>query len=124
MKYREIKQLAGRLRKNPTPSEKILWEHLRGRQLAGYKFLRQHPLYYEHNNNEHFFFVPDFYCAEIKLIIELDGEIHSGRKEQDKHRDDILRNNGVKIIRININELANIESVKSIIKSFIELNEK
>jgi leucyl-tRNA synthetase len=122
MKYIEIKQVAGRLRKNPTASEKLMWEYLRGRKLSGYKFLRQHPLYYEHKDNEHFFFVPDFYCAELKLIIELDGEIHKERKEQDQRRAEILQNNGFKILRINNSELIDIESIESKIISYIDVS--
>ncbi len=121
MKYPEIKKIAGKLRKNPTASEKIFWEIIRNRRLGGYRFLRQHPLYYEHKVNEHFFFVPDFYCAEIKLIIELDGGIHLQQKERDSYRDDILKSKGFKILRIYNEDLTNIESVKERIFNFIEM---
>jgi leucyl-tRNA synthetase len=90
VKYREIKNIAGRLRKNTTEAERILWEVIRKRQLGGYRFLRQHPLYYEYKNNDHFIFIPDFCCAELKLIIELDGAVHERRKDKDEHRDLIL----------------------------------
>ena len=120
MKYPEIKKIAGRLRKQPTESERILWQHLRKRQIGGYRFLRQHPLYYEHNNNDHFFFVPDFYCPEIKLIIELDGGVHLRQKERDENRDKILESRGFKILRINNEDLLNIEIIKEKILNFIE----
>lgn len=119
MKYHEIKNIAERLRKNPTESERILWEHLRKRQLGGYRFLRQHPLYYEHNNNDHFFFVPDFYCPEIKLIIELDGGIHLKQKERDENRDKILESKGFKIIRINNEDLSDLNILKERVLNFI-----
>lgn len=122
MKYIEIKNIARRLRKNPTYGEKALWPYLSKRQLGGYRFLRQHPLYYEHNNNQHFFFIPDFYCAELKLILELDGAIHHQRKEHDEHRDAILKSNGFKILRIKNEELSEIESLKTKILQFIEKN--
>jgi very-short-patch-repair endonuclease len=119
LKYPEIKIIAGRLRKQPTESEKILWEYLRKRKLGGYRFLRQHPLYYEHNNNNHFFFVPDFYCPELKLIIELDGGIHINQKEKDKNREEILRNRGFKILRISNEDLSDTGILKERILNFI-----
>jgi len=119
MKYREIKRIAGELRKNPTQSESILWNHLRKRKLSGFKFLRQHPLYYEHVNNDHYFFIPDFYCQEVKLIIELDGSIHDRRKEKDKMRDEILKNHGFKILRIKNQELTDMERIKERILNYI-----
>ena len=99
MKYPEIKEIADKLRKNQTPGEKILWEHLRKHQVCGRKFLRQHVIVYESVNNEHFFFIPDFYCAREKLIIEVDGKIHDYQKDRDRHRDEILRAKGLKILR-------------------------
>jgi very-short-patch-repair endonuclease len=55
------------LRKHPTPSEALLWEHLQGRSLCGARFRSQHPV-------ETFIF--DFYCPESRLVIEVDGGIH------------------------------------------------
>lgn len=52
MKYYEIKRLASKLRRNQTPSEKLLWSYLQKRQLQGRKFNRQHPVIYESNKNE------------------------------------------------------------------------
>jgi len=111
MKYYEIKKLASRLRRNQTPSEKLLWSSIRNRQLYGRKFNRQHPIIYESNKNEHFFFIPDFYCDKEKLIIEVDGGIHINQTERDKHRDEILKDNGYKVLRINNIELLDIEEV-------------
>ncbi len=59
MKYR-----ARALRKNLTDAEKLLWRHLRDRQLDGCKFRRQHPIGK---------FIVDFVCVEKKLVIEVDG---------------------------------------------------
>ena len=119
MKYYEIKKLAAKLRKNQTPSERLLWLNIRKRQLKGRKFLRQHPIIYESNKTEHFFFIPDFYCAEEKLIIELDGKIHEYQKDRDKHRDLILEAKGLKILRIKNEELNTINEVLiKILKEF------
>ena len=76
MKYGEIKEYARQMRRNPTPSESLVWTYLRKRQLQGRKFLRQHPLLYEFSKKEYFFFIPDFYCYQDRLIIEIDGPIH------------------------------------------------
>ena len=72
-------EFARNLRKEQTPEEKILWEHLKNRQLNGFKFRRQHPLYN---------FILDFYCHEAGLVIELDGSVHDNRDQQhyDMHR--------------------------------------
>ena len=114
MKWSEIKEIATRLRNNPTPSEGVLWEILRNRQLMRRKFLRQHPLIYDtdRNANEFFFFIPDFYCANEKLIIELDGPIHDYQKEKDYKREQILASNDLRVLRIRNEELDNIEDVK------------
>ena len=111
MKYYDIKARARELRKNQTPEERVLWEYLRKHKLQGFKFLRQHPIIYESNKNEHFFFIPDFYCAKAKLIVELDGEIHKKTIEYDINRDLILKSMGLKILRIKNSELKDITTV-------------
>jgi very-short-patch-repair endonuclease len=69
------------LRTHMTLAEKTLWHLLKGRQLLGYKFRRQHGITD---------YVVDFYCPELKLVIEADGESHNSseataadRKERD-----------------------------------------
>jgi very-short-patch-repair endonuclease len=111
MKYHEIKYVSSRLRKNQTNEEKILWKFLRMRKLKGRRFLRQHPILYESIGKELFFFIPDFYCAEEKLIVELDGKVHLSQRKKDKRRDDILKSKGYKIIRIKNEEIKNIQAV-------------
>ena len=65
---REIQEKAKFLRRSETAAEKIIWKHLKSRKLNGLKFRRQHPI---------FQFIADFYCHEIKLVIEVDGENHN-----------------------------------------------
>ncbi len=74
--YRGIAMIARGLRKNQTSSEIILWEELRCRRMMGFKFLRQHPVFYKIDKDRVEFYIADFYCAELKLVIELDGPIH------------------------------------------------
>ena len=84
MKYSELKKITRRLRNNQTKEEITLWKYLSNRQLQGRRFLRQHPIIYDSNRKDVFFFVADFYCAEEKLVVELDGKIHDYQKEHDK----------------------------------------
>lgn len=92
-----IRQFARELRQPQTPAEATLWRHLRNRNL-GYKFRRQHPIE---------FFIIDFYCAEAKLLIEIDGESHFQEKqaEYDQERTECLESLGYKVIRFKNNDV-------------------
>ena len=94
-----------------TPEEKLLWKNLRGRRFHGFKFLRQHPIVYDTINNNPLFFIPDFYCAEKNLIIEIDGRIHDFQKEYDERREEILKNRGMRILRFKNSDLNNISII-------------
>ncbi len=80
------------LRNNATYCEKIVWLHLRERQLC-YRFLRQYSV-------DHFVF--DFYCSELKLAIELDGDVHENpeQKNYDKARQKYPEAFEIKFVRI------------------------
>lgn len=104
------------LRKQMTPAEKILWEKLR-RGVLGKKFRRQMPFVFGA-----YYYVADFYCAECKLIIEIDGDIHNlGEiKEHDDFREDVFKEMGYEILRFKNEEvLNNIRSVVEKIKKLI-----
>jgi len=118
--FNGISLLARDLRNNQTPSEKILWEILRRKSLFGYKFLRQHPVFYRIDNNWVDFYIADFYCASLMLIIELDGKSHEGRKEYDSERDEKLLSKGLKVLRIKNEELIDINNVIGIIEETIK----
>ncbi len=117
MKWKEIKCIASKLRNNQTKAEETLWKLLRNRQLMDRKFLRQHPIIYEidRNRNDFYFFIPDFYCASEKLVIELDGPVHDFHKQDDYKRDEILKSKGLHVIRIRNEELKNLEVIKNVI---------
>ena len=97
--FNKKKELGKRrkLRKEETYVEKIVWLHLRNRQILGYKFRRQYSV-------DHF--VIDFYCPELKLAIELDGDVHElpEQKEYDKVRQKYLETFGIEFIRITNDE--------------------
>ena len=117
MEYEQIKEITRKFRNNPTPEEERLWRFLRKRQLEGRKFLRQHAIIYESAGNEHFFYVPDFFCYKENLAIELDGKIHLYRKEKDNRRDEILKELRIKVLRIKNDDLIDIEKVLIKIKN-------
>jgi len=107
------------LRRNMTEEEQLLWQKLRGRRFSGLKFLRQHPIIYELVNDERKYFIPDFYCAEKSVIIEVDGKIHEFQKEKDEHSEEILKEMGLRVLRIRNEELINIYAVLKKIEIFI-----
>ena len=92
-KNKELVRNARELRNNMTKAEIILWSRLREKKINGYKFRRQQPI---------FDYIVDFYCNELKLIIEVDGEIHSlpEKTNYDLRRDNILKINGYHIIHL------------------------
>ncbi|MFN3666123.1 MAG: endonuclease domain-containing protein [Sediminibacterium sp.] len=94
------KYFARYLRKNQTPEESIIWQLLRNRKLDGFKFLRQHPIKVWETSGRFYFFYADFYCAEKKLVLEIDGLIHEKQKEYDASRDYIMNELGLKVLRI------------------------
>lgn len=95
-------QNAKNLRRNLTPHEQILWQHLRAGRLQGFKFKRQQPLGK---------YIVDFICLEAKLVIELDGSQHA-LAQTDKTRDAWLHAEGYTVLRFWNNELTeNLEGV-------------
>jgi len=114
-----IKKYARVLRRNLTGSEKLLWEQLRNRKLAGYKFLRQHPIIYKADYRGLNYFVADFYCHAKRTVIELDGSIHSEREEYDQFRDEEMKLMGLHVLRLKNEELNDMTNTLSKIISFL-----
>jgi len=83
-----------------TQAESLLWEALKGKQLDGLKFRRQHPVH---------LYIADFYCHKLRLIIEIDGAYHNFEKQQllDKQRTLDLESQGLKVIRFTNWEVEN-----------------
>jgi very-short-patch-repair endonuclease len=78
------------LRTRQTPAERLLWEAIRNRRLAGLKFRRQHPAGP---------FIVDFCCPEQRLAIELDGAVHATQREHDAEREELLASAGYRLLR-------------------------
>ena len=103
--YRGITLLAREMRKRQTPQEIALWELLRKRRFVKYKFLRQHPVFYRIDKGWIDFYVADFYCNKLKMIIEVDGKIHDYNRDYDRERDSKLNAKGLQVIRIKNEEV-------------------
>ena len=113
-----IKELTRELRRNQTKTEQIFWEKVRNRRFNGSKFLRQYPIRFEIDRMKKFF-VADFCCMKIKLIVEIDGKIHDKQKEYDEYRSYILNNLDYKIVRFKNHEvLHNFPSVIKKLESY------
>lgn len=105
--------------KNSTPAEDLLWDKLRGKQL-GVKFYRQKPILFEYLGHKRSFFA-DFYCAKIKLVVEIDGGIHLHQKEYDEYRAFIINQLGYSVVRFNNTEIENsMDAVLNKLRNIIE----
>ena len=118
--YKGVTKLARSLRNNQTSQEKLLWRLLRRRRFNGYKFLRQHPVIYREDKGWIDFYIADFYCNKLKMIIELDGKIHETRKEYDRERDDKLNSKGIIVIRIQNEMTGDLKNLENILTGLIE----
>ena len=87
-----LRARARRLRREQTDAERTLWQGLRGRRLGGLKFRRQHPVGP---------YILDFYCAERRLAVELDGGQHNEaeNRRRDEARTAFLEDRGVAVLR-------------------------
>jgi len=113
----EIFNLALRMRKNPTEAEKAMWEILRKFRKSGYPFRRQHPIE---------FYIADFYCHKLRLVIEVDGEIHSERDIQihDEGRTGEMERFGIRVIRFTNDQILNnsasvLEQIRKVLNTTI-----
>jgi very-short-patch-repair endonuclease len=94
-----------------TKAEAVLWKKLRDRKIFNTKFRRQHPVY---------IFIVDFYCHEYKLVIEVDGDIHSDEaaRQYDLGRKAVLNRFGLKVLRFTNNQI--LYSLDSVIETIHE----
>jgi very-short-patch-repair endonuclease len=94
------------LRKTPTDAERLLWRHLRAKQIQGFRFRRQVAI------GPYF---ADFVCREARLIIEVDGGPHN-EPNIDSARDRYLQGAGFKVMRVwNTDVMANVAGVCEVI---------
>lgn len=87
---------AQEFRRAMTPSEHALWQKLRAHRLAGLHFRRQQVVAG---------YIVDFYCHAAGLVVEIDGDIHEFRPEDDASRDAALRNMGLRVVRVSARDV-------------------
>ena len=111
-----VVELARRMRSDMTPEEKDLWTRLRRRQVDGLRFRRQRQVGR---------YIADFYCPELRMIVEIDGGVHCGREEYDENRNAYFAGYGYRVIRFRnedidhrLNEV--IEIIRNIAKEIRE----
>ncbi|MCP5463758.1 MAG: endonuclease domain-containing protein [Deltaproteobacteria bacterium] len=93
------------LRQNATPAENKIWLELKNHKFKNLKFRRQHGIGP---------YIVDFYCAEKKLVIEIDGDVHAIEKQmkKDKNREKYLQEQGLRVVRYLNNDIySNLENV-------------
>ena len=84
-----LKDRTKEMRNNSTKSEIKFWCELLRKRETGYQFYRQKIIHH---------YIVDFYCAKLKLVVEIDGESHDGKEDYDKKRDNILNSYGLKVL--------------------------
>ena len=107
----KFKARARKLRSSQTSAEARLWQALRNRRLARWKFRRQHPIDR---------YIVDFVTLAGKLVVEVDGVTHAEPSERarDKARSDVLEACGFHIVRVsNIDVYDNLDGVLEMIES-------
>src|SRR4030065_402613 len=105
----KLKEVARRLRKSGTLSEVLLWRYLKKKQMCGYDFDRQKPI-----DN----YIVDFFCNELRLAIETDGDSHSEKLQEDTLRQKKLESLGVRFLRFDDRDVKqNMAGVLSVIEN-------
>jgi very-short-patch-repair endonuclease len=85
-----LKQLSRELRNRSTLAEVLLWSQLKHGKMLGYSFLRQRPIHK---------YIVDFYCPKLKLVIEIDGDSHRNKFDNDQAREQNLKELGLQVLR-------------------------
>ena len=90
----KIKSRRQNLRNDAPKAEQLLWHHLKSKHLHDFKFRRQYSIGP---------FIVDFYCPELRLAIEIDGDSHfqEGAQEYDKRRQKYIEKFNIKFLRFN-----------------------
>jgi len=96
--WSSLTQMANQNRKNPTEAEKKMWDDYLSKDKTGFRFLRQKPIHR---------FIIDFYCVKLSLAIEIDGNSHDKKKDNDVKRDKFLKQIGIRTFRFTNDEVLN-----------------
>jgi very-short-patch-repair endonuclease len=109
---KKLKEYSRELRNNSTLSEVLLWNYLRAGKMKGYKFNRQKPLLN---------YIVDFYCKDLNLVIEIDGDSHDYKYKADIIRQKEFEKYNLKFLRFeDIEVKKDIDNVLRAIEYWIE----
>ncbi len=97
--YFKVRELARAMRKKPTPAEAFFWAKTRNRKLFDLKFNRQYIIQSPLDAAFTKYYIADFHCYALKLIIELDGNVHIEQNEIDLVRTDHMHQWGFTVLR-------------------------
>ncbi len=97
--YLRIRALAREMRKNSTEAEDFFWEKVRNRRLFGLKWTRQFIIQCQIHPDFIKYYIADFRCHELLLIIELDGQIHLKQQDEDLMRTEQIIERGFTVLR-------------------------
>ena len=101
------------LRNNMPKAEAVVWAKLKGRQMLGYKFRRQYSVER---------YVVDFYCPELKLAVEIDGDSHfqEESRDDDKLRQAFIESFDIQFLRFtNEDVYKNLEGVLETVRRMV-----
>ena len=113
-----LKEKARYLKNNSTLSEILLWKYLKGKQMMDYDFHRQKPILK---------FIVDFFCYDLMLVIEIDGNSHDNEEavKYDNYRQKSIEKLGIKFLRFDDLEVKkDMNNVLRTIQYFIEEQEE
>lgn len=113
----KLKQLARNLRNNSTLSEILFWNEVKRKQF-GFQFYRQKPIGK---------FIVDFFCPDLKLVVEIDGDSHghSQVKIKDDAKDKYLSSMGLTVLRYDDKAIKQeLDQVINHLSDWIDLNKK
>lgn len=96
-----------------TIAEKVLWEKLRRKHCHGLRFRRQQIIEG---------FIVDFYCEKLRLVIEVDGEVHNQDEQimHDKHRKKVFTARGIREVRLNNRDV--LDNIDDVLGKIIKYN--
>ena len=104
----KLKPRANKMSRNMSKSEQLIWFNiLSKKQLLGYKFIKQKQIFH---------YILDFYCSELLLVIEVDGETHCTPQQMlyDETRTQLLNSLNIKVIRVSNHDIQrSLESVRA-----------
>ncbi|NWF88095.1 MAG: endonuclease domain-containing protein [Ignavibacteriaceae bacterium] len=112
----KLDERAREMQSNSTKGEIKFWCELLRNKKSGYQFYRQKIIHH---------YIVDFYCAKLKLVVEIDGTSHNGKEEYDKERESVLKSLELKVLHFNdLMVLNNFHLVEKNFKEQITIREK